>query len=152
MEQVLEFKESAPLAHYEASGCFITCFDFRQYPHTDDLLKLLFGESRFDMVRIAGGAKDLATEKDDKKSAAGRNFILDQIRISSRLHGTRRVVLTLHLNCGAYGGSEAFGNNLNAEREHHAEALKKAAWAVSEEIPGVEVECFLIGNKIVWRV
>ena len=53
-----------------------------------------------DPIKIAGGAKVLASPERE----ADREFVLDQIRKSMRLHGTRRVILMVHSDCGAYGG------------------------------------------------
>jgi carbonic anhydrase len=48
--------------------------------------------------------------------ARGRSeFVLEQIRKSIRLHGTRRVILMVHSDCGAYGGlAEGFRGDARA--------------------------------------
>lgn len=56
-------------------------------------------------IRVAGGAKCLATPDPESE----RDFVLEQIPKSIRLHGTDRVVLMVHSDCGAYGGLAAFG-------------------------------------------
>ncbi len=88
-----------------------------------------------DPVKIAGGAKCLASPELETE----REFVLEQVRKSMRLHGTRRVVLMLLSDCGAYGGLDGgFGGDAAAERAHHHEELRRAAENLARAIPGVE--------------
>jgi hypothetical protein len=50
-----------------------------------------------DPIKIAGGAKCLASPEPE----SDREFVLDQIRKSMRLHETKRVILMVHSD-GAY--------------------------------------------------
>ena len=148
MGRILKFKTDP--GHYRADFCLVSCFDKRFYKLTDELISQFFSGLSFDLVRIAGGAKWLASDDEVK-----RNFLLDEIKTSCRLHGTKKVVLTLHLDCGAYGGSAAFQGDSEKEIEHHRAALKRAAALVSETLPGVGVECFLLGfegaSEVIWN-
>jgi hypothetical protein len=66
------------------------------------------GVSNSDPIRIAGGAKCLASPEHQHE----REFVLEQIRTSIRLHETKLVILVLHSDCGAYGGLiDRFGGN-----------------------------------------
>src|SRR6202030_4841763 len=77
-----------------------------------------------DPIKIAGGAKGLAAPEGDVE----REFLIEQIRTSMRLHGTTRVILMLHSDCGAYGGLTAgFGGDAGAEANHHERELQLAA-------------------------
>jgi carbonic anhydrase len=81
-----------------------------------------------------------------------REFILDQIRKSIRLHGTRRVILMLHSDCGAYGGlAGGFGGDANAERLHHRGELKRAEAALLAAVPGIQVESYFVDFEGVWQ-
>lgn len=122
--------------HYTADACVVWCFDDRFYK----LLKAFGRQENFvhiDLIKIAGGAKALAGDVSPE-----RDFVLDQIRTSVRLHGTTRIILMLHLDCGAYGGSKSFAN-IDAEKAELGKQLHQAQDLVKKEVPGVRVEgCF----------
>jgi len=87
-------------------------------------------------IKIAGGAKcPVALEQESE-----REIVPEQIRKSMRLHGTMRVILMLHSDCGAYGGlAGGFKGDARAEAEHHEQELRRAAATVAARFPGVEV-------------
>jgi len=118
----------SPKGHYEADACVVWCFDDRFYK----LLKAFGKQEKFkniDLVKLAGGAKALAGG-----SSPECDFVLEQIKVSIRLHHTKRVVLMTHRDCGAYGGSKQFAD-ADAERAHHENELKKAKEFVAKEVP-----------------
>jgi carbonic anhydrase len=100
-----------------------------------------------DPIKIAGGAKCLASPELETE----REFVLEQIRKSIHLHGTRRVILMLHSDCGAYGGLDAFRGDAAAERAHHHEELRRAAENLARAIPGVEVTAYFVDFEGVWE-
>lgn len=61
---------------------------------------------------MAGGAKSLASPEHE----ADREFLLAQVEKSIRLHGTDRVILMLHSDCGAYGGLHKIFGDLRPRR------------------------------------
>jgi carbonic anhydrase len=137
MEKVFSF-ESSP-EHYHADACVVWCFDDRFYK----LLKA-FGKAKgakhIDLVKVAGGAKGLAVPANAAPTdLAARDFLLAQIKASIRLHGTKRIILMTHRDCGAYGGSAAFADS-DAERAAHAAQLAAARDFVASELPDVIVE------------
>lgn len=82
-----------------------------------------------------------------------RDFVLEQIRKSIRLHGTRRVILMLHSDCGAYGGlAGGFGGDAEVEAEHHEQELQRAAANLKAAIPGVEVQGYFVDFDGIWDV
>ncbi|MDE3166209.1 MAG: hypothetical protein KGN36_10410, partial [Acidobacteriota bacterium] len=97
---------------------------------------------------IAGGAKSLASPKNE----TDREFVLDQLRTSIRLHGTRRVILMLHSDCGAYGGLDAFGGDVGRERVHLRDELYLAADVVARAIPELAVETYYVDFEGVWTL
>ena len=106
------------------------------------------GVANSDPIKIAGGAKCLASPELE----AEREFVLQQIRKSMHLHGTRRVILMLHSDCGAYGGLDgAFGGDATAERVHHHEELRRAAQNLARAIPGVEAAAYFVDFEGVWE-
>jgi hypothetical protein len=106
------------------------------------------GVTNPDPIRIAGGAKGLASPERE----SDRQFVIDQIRTSVRLHGTKLVILKLHSDCGAYGGLEAFGGDARAEAEHHEAELLRAAECLRAAMPGIEVRGYFVDFDGVWEV
>jgi hypothetical protein len=135
--------------HYKAEACVVWCFDARFTNSGSDFLKNQgFSESKIDLVKRAGGAKALAME-----GSADQEDVLKQIAGSIKLHQTDRVILMVHMDCGAYGGSSAFENDNNKERDHHIAELKKATAAVHAKFPEIKVvESWIAGLSGVERV
>jgi hypothetical protein len=104
------------------------------------------GVAHSDPIKIAGGAKCLASPELE----TDRNFVLEQIRTSMRLHNTKRVILMLHSDCGAYGGLPAFGGNAETEAKHHQRELARAAANLLGAIPGVEVQGYFVDFEGIW--
>jgi len=145
MRKVIHF--DSPREHYRADAAVVWCFDQRFELVLKKLLKRL-GVERADHIRVAGGAKSLATPEQESERA----FLLDQIRKSVRLHATRRALLMVHSDCGAYGGLAAFQGDAQAEASHHQAELRRAAAALLHEIPGLTVECYFVNFEGVWAV
>ena len=77
--------------------------------------------------------------------------MLEQIRKSIRLHWTKRVILMLHSDCGAYGGlAGGFGGDAEAEARHHDAELQLAAANLIREIPGIDVQGYFVNFDGVW--
>ena len=137
----------SPRENYRCDGAVVWCYDSR----FETVLRKLLKRRRVvyaDHIRLAGGARCLA----DPEHESDQEFVLDHIRKSMRLHGTQRVLLMVHSDCGAYGGLGAFGSDEQAEARHHQAALQRAAACVREAIPGLAVECYFVNFEGVWVV
>jgi carbonic anhydrase-like protein len=145
MQKVFHF--DAPREKYHCDAAIVWCFDNRFELGFRKFLKRV-GVLFSDPIKIAGGAKCLASPEHD----GDREFVLDQIRNSMRLHGTRRVILMLHSDCGAYGGLAAFGDDPQAEARHHGEELHRAAVVVSKAIPEIQVDGYFVDFEGVWAL
>ena len=145
MRKVLHF--DSPRGHYHCDAAVVWCYDHRFELAFRKLLKRL-NVARYDAIRVAGGAKCLASPERESE----REFILEQIRKSMRLHGTERVVLMVHSDCGAYGGLAAFRGDMKAESRHHQDELQRAAAALRGSFPGIAVECYFVDFEGVWAV
>jgi hypothetical protein len=144
MKKVFHF--DAPREKYYCDAAIIWCFDNRFELGFRKFLKRV-GVANSDPIKIAGGAKCLASPDLDSE----REFVLGQIRTSMRLHGTRRVILMVHSDCGAYGGlAEGFGGDARAEADHHHAELRRAAENLRTAIPGVEVDAYFVDFEGVW--
>jgi hypothetical protein len=95
---------------------------------------------RPDMIVVAGGAKTLASPRNDFE----RDFILEQVRMSILLHGTQQLFLMSHSDCATYGGLAAFGGDRRREANHHQQELQRAAELVQTAFPDLKVQTFFV--------
>lgn len=107
----------------------VHCIDFRLQKSIKDYLEKngLLGDC--DIVSIAGAVKN-------------SDFLLEQLDISVNLHGVQEVVLVNHTDCGAYGGSGAFGS-AGEEYEFHAVELKKTKEMILAKYSSLKVKTVL---------
>jgi hypothetical protein len=145
MKKVFHF--DAPTERYVCDAAVVWCFDNRFELAFRKFLKRQ-GVVHWDAIKVAGGTRCLASP--DRES--DREFVLNQIQISMRLHKTSRVILMLHSDCAAYGGIEAFGGDASRERENHAAELRKAVQVLNEAIPSIAVEPYFVDFSGVWTL
>jgi hypothetical protein len=138
MEKVFHF-DSPPEA-YVADAAVLCCFDERIRVATQKFLKHQ-GILRPDMIVVAGGAKTLASPRNDFE----RDFILEQVRMSIRLHATKTLFLMSHSDCATYGGLAAFNHDREREAKHHQRELQHAAELVKENFPELKIRRFFVG-------
>ena len=144
MKKVFHF--DAPREKYHCDAAILWCFDNRFELGFRKFLKRI-GVNSSDPIKIAGGAKCMASPEHE----TDREFVLEQIRKSMRLHGTQRVILMLHSDCGAYGGLTAgFGGDAAAEAIHHERELQRAATNLRAAIPGIEVQGYFVDFDGIW--
>jgi carbonic anhydrase len=141
------FHFDAPREHYQTDAAVVWCFDNRFHLSFAKFLKRV-GIETSDVIKIAGGAQCLASPARE----SDREFLLEQIRLSMRLHGTRRVILMLHSDCGGYGGLEQFGGDTRAEAQHHEEELRRAAAFLKNAIPEIVVQAYFVDFEGTWAV
>lgn len=141
------FHFQAPRDPYQCDAAIVWCFDNRFHLSFTKFLKRL-GIDNSDVIKIAGGAKCLASPP----SETDRQFLLEQIRTSIRLHGTKRVILMLHSDCGAYGGLAKFGGDARAESQHHEEELQRARAFLKSAVPEIEVQAYFVDFEGTWAV
>jgi hypothetical protein len=113
----------------------LCCFDQRIRLAVNKFLQRR-GILRPDMIVVATGAKTLASPRNDFE----RDFILEQVRMSIRLHPTTRVFLMSHSDCATFGGLEAFGGDVKREADHHQHQLQRAAALVKVTLSEVSVK------------
>src|SRR5260370_42132660 len=93
------FRFDSPPEPYVADAAVLCCFDQRIRLAVHKFLQRQ-GIVRPDMIVVAGGAKTLASPRNDFE----RDFILGQGRMSILLHRTERGLLMCHSDWAAYGG------------------------------------------------
>ena len=141
------FYFDVPREHYQADATVVWCFDDRFSIVLKKFLKRN-GIANADVIKVAGGAKSLA----DPGAETARAFLADQIRASVQLHGSKRVILMLHSDCGAYGGLANFGADPRFEAESLARDLAHAAAYVRQNVPDATVECCFCDFEGVWAL
>jgi hypothetical protein len=137
MQKIFHF--DSPPEPYVADAAVLCCFDQRIRLAVHKFLRRQ-GIVRPDMIVVAGGAKTLASPRNDFE----RDFILEQVRMSILLHRTERVLLMCHSDCATYGGLAAFHGDKEREAQHHRGELLRAAELVKENFPGLAAECFFV--------
>jgi carbonic anhydrase len=146
VKRVLNFHSAAQ--EYHCDALVVACFDHR----FDRVLRKFLRRIHIhnpDVVIVAGGAKSLASPEHE----GDRDFLLAQVAKSVRLHGTDRVILMLHSDCGAYGGlHQTFNGDHAQEVAHHREELRKADGVAREAFPQVTVECYFVDFGGVWQL
>jgi len=145
MRKIFHF--DSPAAPYVADAAVLCCFDHRIGMAVRKFLKKQ-AIQRADMIVVAGGAKTLASPRNDFE----QDFILEQVRMSILLHQTGRVLVMSHSDCATYGGLAFFKGDQAAEADHHRKELVRAGELLTENFPGVSVEPYFIKFDGIWEV
>ena len=115
----------------------ISCIDYRFWPEALSIFEKNFG--RFDVIEMAGGSKNIASPMHQFDQQA----ILENIKVSIDLHQAKVIILTNHIDCGAYGGSKKF-DTMKEEVAFHKKELKKAKEICQRKFPNLAVKTFLL--------
>jgi carbonic anhydrase len=137
MRKIFHF--DSPTGPYIADAAVLCCFDHRIGTAVRKFLKKQNVE-RADMIVVAGGAKTLASPRNDFE----RDFILEQVRMSILLHQTKRVMIMSHSDCATYGGLAHFKGDREVEAEHHRKELLRAVELLHSTFPGISVEPYFV--------
>jgi carbonic anhydrase len=145
MKKIFHF--DSPADQYVADAAVLCCFDHRISQVVRKFLKKQ-GIERADMIIVAGGAKTLASPRNDFE----QDFILEQVRMSIRLHQTQRVLVMSHSDCATYGGLAHFKGDTAAEAEHHRGELLRAGELLTANFPDISVEPYFVKFDGIWEV
>ncbi|MGB9196148.1 MAG: carbonic anhydrase [Terriglobales bacterium] len=145
MRKIFHF--DSPADPYIAEAAVLCCFDHRINRAVRKFLKKQ-GIENPDMIVVAGGAKTLASPRNDFE----QDFILEQVRMSIRLHQAKRVLVMSHSDCATYGGLAHFKGDREVEAAHHRAELLRAAELVTTNFPGVSVEPYFVKFDGVWEI
>lgn len=114
----------------ECDNLAVMCMDFRFHRRVCDLLSYA-GYRDYNLMALPGASKSVLSE-------TSRETVISAIRLVVDAHGVKRVIIVDHVDCRAYGGSEAFPNAA-AEEQAHRDALSQAANVISESFPKLQV-------------
>jgi carbonic anhydrase len=145
MHKVFHF--DSPDGPYVADAAVVCCFDYRISTAVRKFLKRQ-GIECADMIVVAGGAKTLASPRNDFE----RDFILEQVRLSISLHHAKRALVMSHSDCATYGGLAHFKGDKAAEAEHHRKELLHAGELLTANFRGISVEPYFVSFDGVWEV
>jgi len=145
MRKIFHF--DSPADPYVADAAVLCCFDDRI---STVVRKFLRKQNivRCDMIIVAGGAKTLASPRNDFE----QDFILEQVRMSIRLHKTKRVLVMSHSDCATYGGLAQFKDDREAEAIHHRGELLRAAELLTTNFADISVEPYFVKFDGIWEV
>ncbi|MEP9410639.1 MAG: hypothetical protein HRF42_04430 [Candidatus Brocadia sp.] len=114
----------------------ITCIDYRfAIANQEFINETLRLKDNYDHISIPGSIYNLVNPET-------RTLLFSKFALSVRLHLINRVVIISHRDCGAYGGSVAFGSEI-AEYETHIADLRMARALLLEKYPTLQVDLFL---------
>jgi len=112
----------------------VHCIDFRFWRAINNFLGTRLNIHDYDVISLAGGAKNIS----NPASPDDLQTFLSNAKISEKLHHIKKIILTNHVDCGAYGGSAQF-KNLEEETKFHEKQLKIAGELMKKEFPNIEV-------------
>lgn len=126
------------IMHSSLSNLVIHCADGRLMADIYEWLRNKDVVGHCDELSFAGGCKDLVSPQKE----SDRDYLLRQIGKLRELHGTQRIFLMNHTDCGAYGGAHAWQGE--EEFAKHAADLKKAAEIIKSQWPDMEVQMVVL--------
>ena len=132
------------MSHPKKLSIVLLCIDYRFWPQALPLLQKKYGD--FDLIEIAGSSKNLTSPLEEEDKVA----LLENIGISLKLHHPHQIILTNHVDCGAYGGSKMFKSH-QEEIEFHKKELTKAKDIVQKKFAHLTVVTELLtldGDKV----
>lgn len=113
---------------HSCDAVVLTCIDFRFWRATAGFVEKELGIENFDFPSLPGSAKAI------NECLLDSDVALQCIGVPVSLHHAKRVVIVNHEDCGAYGGSKAFGSPED-EQNFHEKELKKAKSKLEEKYP-----------------
>lgn len=110
--------------NHACSAVVVHCIDWRFRNLLTKLLSERFPDG-YDLISVAGGVKD-------------KDFVVEQVSISYRLHKPQCIVLIQHEDCGAYGGRQALKDG-QAEIECHERELGLIIPILEQKFPEARI-------------
>ncbi len=118
---------------HKSEAVVVACIDFRFWQETADFVKKELGVQFFDLSTLPGAAKAINESKSNEEVA------IQCVKIPCELHHSQKIIIINHEDCGAYGGSEKFKGDQEAEMQFHIKELKKAQSILSQKFPQTEI-------------
>ena len=125
---------------HECNHFVLSCIDFRFHEAISEWVKENNFVGDYDLVSLAGAQKNVANPET-------RDFFMNQLAISVRLHKTNTILLLAHQDCGAYGGSKAFASWAE-EKAKYTEDLNIAEATIKNVYPEMKVKKIILEWKV----
>ncbi len=117
----------------------VQCMDFRIQPAIGKWLTEKGYAGDTDCVSFAGSCEE-------------KELVMRMVDLSCRIHGTEHIILTMHEDCGAYGGSAAFESS-ELERDTLVADMMRVRSAIREKHPKVSVTThWIIRHDNTWKL
>lgn len=116
---------------HSCDAVVLACIDFRFWRETLEFVEKELDIKTFDFPSLPGSAKAI------NECFQNSDLAFQCIGIPMSLHHAKKVVIVNHEDCGAYGGSKAFGDQ-KEEQSFHEKELKKAKNKLEDKYPGKE--------------
>lgn len=129
---------------HECNNLILSCIDFRFHEAINNWVKETNLVGDYDLVSIAGAQKNVVNPET-------KDFFMNQLAISVRLHKPKAVILLAHQDCGAYGGSKAFANWAE-EKAKYIEDLNSAEVAIKAAYPEMYVAKLIVTFDESWKI
>ncbi|KKS38519.1 MAG: hypothetical protein UV01_C0003G0066 [Parcubacteria group bacterium GW2011_GWA2_42_14] len=142
MKRIYLFKQKITLDHYVAEAYTVRCVDDRFWKTFKNFLREQ-NITHVDPKSPAGGVKVFASPNRE----SDREYNLDELAISIKLHHVKKVMLFSHSDCGAYGGLKKFNGNKDKELRFHLKEHEKAKEVVGKRFPGLKIETYFIDEE-----
>lgn len=142
MQKKYIFSNPAAKHHYTADTFAVRCFDNRFWKTFKRFMREL-GLKDIDPESVAGGAKILSSPE----KSGDRDFMLRELAKSIKLHGTKKIMLFTHHDCGAYGGIAKFDGSEEKEFTFHLKEHRKAYGLIKKRFPKLKIDTYFIDTE-----
>ncbi|MEK7647250.1 MAG: carbonic anhydrase [Patescibacteria group bacterium] len=113
----------------------VACIDFRFRAQLQKALLEACGVSDYDLIKLAGGAKNISSPDKD----ARREIVFDDIALALRAHHANKIILLNHQNCGKYASEGHVFADSAAEKIFHEQELRRAGELATSQFGGTEI-------------
>ncbi len=124
--------------NHSCPAILFVCLDWRLHPEIENYFQKEY--NNYDLCVSAGSLKDLIAENT-------QDYFLSQIECSRKLHNSQTVVLTMHQDCGAYGGTANF-ESAEDEFNYYQKVMEEAKLVVLKKFPEAKVIKYFIGLEL----
>lgn len=120
---------------HKVEAAIVHCLDPRFQKAHRAFIEQELGIRHYDSYVLPGGAKNLLEEEFGKK-------LFEKINdVSFKLHGACRIILIIHRDCGAYGGTKAFAST-HDEKHRQESDLRLAREMFCLHLPEITTETY----------
>lgn len=133
-----------------ADAVVVSCMGFRFVSQTEAAVQKAFNVTEIDLIRLAGGAKNLSSPGIKSR----RRAVISDIALAIESHHVEKIILLNHQSCGKYAaeGLKWERSQSEAERAFHHQELRRAGEYARRKFPQIEIllgYTVAVGNAVV---